>query len=140
MNYHKTILALIAVPFLLLASCAGLQFNANQVRPAATVATVAYLQDLDQAKRPEALARLRATAAKLQLAALTDNPTKAAALAALEELEIDPAGRALAVALVNSLEVKDDAPEVPYLRVSMVNASEGILDAVSSYERATPTK
>ena len=140
MNYHKSLLALIAVPFLLLASCAGLQFSGNQVRPAATVATVVYLQDLDEAKRPAALAKLRATAAKLQMASLADNPSKAGALAALEELEADPAGRALATALINSMEWESSPELTPALRVGLVNASEGILDAVSSYERANPSK
>lgn len=140
MNYHKAILVLALAPMLLLASCAGLQFSGDQARPAATVATVVYLQDLDQAKRPAALARLRATAAKLQLAALADNPSKAGALAALEELEVDPAGRALATALINSMEWESSPEITPRLRVALVNASEGILDAVQSYERANPSK
>lgn len=139
MKNHNSILALLLVPVLLLASCAGLQFTGDQVRPAATIATVAYLEKIDAGDQAATLARLRATAAKLQLAALADNPSQAGAIAALKELDVDPAGKALAVALLNSIKVEQGVDQEAFLRVAMVNAAEGILDAVNAYE-SKPSK
>jgi len=138
MKHRLPILACIAS--CLLASCAGLQFEPAQIRPAASIATVAYLEQVPDARRAKALSELRLAAAKIQLVALSESPTAEALAIALNEVSAEPAYSAMAAALVRSYKPKADYLSTPEAKVALVNLSEGILDTVQTYEKSLPSK
>lgn len=140
-NPHtRTILAVAAA--LALSSCAGLTFQngAQQAaRPIATGIAVAYVEKVPPAERAAAVLRLREAAVKLQLIALAHNPTAEAVALALTEISAEPRWTALATSIVRTYQPTLDAEREPQLRASLVDISEGLMDAARAYE-TSPNK
>lgn len=131
---------MLAAACLALGSCASFQLDSTQVRPAAGLATVAYLEQVSDRDRPEALAGLRLAAAKIQMVALSESPTAEALAVALMEVNSEPAYTAMAEALVRAYKPKADYLSTPEAKATLVALSEGILDTVATYDRAASTK
>lgn len=123
-----------------LSSCASFQLDSSQARPAASIATAAYLQQVPKEDLPEALANLRAAATKVQMVALTEDPTAEALAIALSAVDADPGYSAMAAALVRLYRPKVDHLSTPEAQAALVALSEGIFDTVVTYERATSNK
>jgi len=116
-------------------SCGSLTFQpARDGIPLGTVATVAYLQQVPEAKRPAAAARVREAATKIQLVALSENPTAEALKAAMDSSGADPAWKALTAALIDAYQPQLAGASESELKVSLVAISEGMLRTAALYE------
>lgn len=131
----KSILRLLCAAAVLgLSSCASLEWSPNHTRPAAGVATVAYLESTPEPKRAAAVANVREAAVKLQFVALSENPTAETVRFVLQEVDTEPRWRALADILVQTYEPRVRPGAEPAFRASLVDISEGMLSAVRAYE------
>jgi len=123
---------------ILLSSCASMQI---QTRPLAALGTVAYLERVPVDVREIAFANLRAAAAKMQLVALSADPTPEILAVALNEIATDAAWYAVASALVRAYVPAYSQMDTASSQVALINLSEGIIDTVTAYEnRHRPTK
>lgn len=131
----KIIHLIVAAVSAVAVSCGSLTFEPTlDGIPLGTVATVAYLQQVPEAKRPAAAARVREAATKIQLVALSDNPTAEGLKAAMESSGADPAWQALTLALIDAYQPKLAGASESELKVSLVAISEGMLRTAALYE------
>lgn len=131
-NAFTTLLAAAAIS---LASCAGLTFKSNITpKTAASLATIAYLESVDEPKRPAAVDKLGAAAGSFQFIALAPDVSKAVIITAMEQIDTEPKWIALAntFADIYQPQLSDDAES--NLRASLVDISEGIYQAIKPYQ------
>lgn len=138
----KSIHIALATVAVCLASCANLNFDpARDARPVSTIAAVAYVerQPNDLAKR-KAVGQLREAAAKIQLAALAENPTAEAVAIALTEISPEPGWSAVAASLVRTYRPAFDSGVETRMTDTLNAIGLGLIDAAETYESWLPTK
>lgn len=126
---------LLAAAALAFTSCAGLTFNANITpKTAASLASIAYLESVDEAKRPEAANKLGAAAGSFQFIALAPDVSKAVVVEAMRQIDTEPRWLALAETFADIYQPKLTADAESNLRASLVDISEGIYQAIRPYQ------